>query len=71
MTDQHKGYVVVLEDDVREDDAEPIINAIKQVRGVLDVVPVDTRGLDDVIIEQRVRHDLGVKLFQVVYPENA
>lgn len=39
MTDRHSGYVVVLDKDVREDDAQPIIAAIKQIRGVADVVP--------------------------------
>jgi len=37
MTDRIKGFVVTLEQDMREDDVEAITNAIRMVRGVLDV----------------------------------
>jgi hypothetical protein len=40
VTDRHCGYTVVLDREVREDDSEHIINAIKMIRGVLDVTPV-------------------------------
>lgn len=39
MTNRLSGLTVVFEKDVREDDAETLINAIRQFRGVLDVVP--------------------------------
>ena len=37
MADRLKGVWVAFEQDIREDDAEPIINAIKALRGVVDV----------------------------------
>lgn len=40
MTDRHAGYLVALGRDVREDDAQEIITAIKMIRGVLEVTPV-------------------------------
>jgi hypothetical protein len=40
MTDRHAGYVVVLADDVREDDAEAVITALRMTKGVLTVTPV-------------------------------
>lgn len=40
MTDRHAAYIVVLDDDVREDDAEAIINALRMVKGVMTVEPV-------------------------------
>jgi len=40
MTDRHSGYVVTLSRDIREDDAEQIINAIGMIKGVLSVAPV-------------------------------
>jgi hypothetical protein len=40
MTDRHSGYVVTLEKDIREDDAESIINAIRMIKGVSSVAPV-------------------------------
>lgn len=39
MTDRYNAFVVILEKDIRDDDAEQIINAIKMVKGVLDVTP--------------------------------
>lgn len=37
MTDRIKSLTVVLEKDIREDDCEGIIDAIKMIRGVLKV----------------------------------
>jgi hypothetical protein len=70
MTDRLKGFVVTLEDDIREDDAQPLIEAIKHLRGVLDVESVPIRGIDDLIVERRVQHDFGQKLFKVIYPDH-
>jgi len=40
MTDRYAGLVVTLERDIREDDAEPILDAIRLIRGVASVEPV-------------------------------
>ena len=40
MTDRHAGYIVTLADDIRADDAEAIVNALRMVKGVLSVEPV-------------------------------
>jgi hypothetical protein len=40
MTDRHAAYLVVLENDIREDDAETTISALRQIKGVIDVQPV-------------------------------
>jgi hypothetical protein len=40
VTDRHSGYVVALASDIRDDDAEAIINALRMVRGVISVEPV-------------------------------
>lgn len=37
MTDRINGLYVVLDHDIREDDVEHIVNAIRQIRCVLDV----------------------------------
>ncbi len=52
MTDRHSGYVVVLAEDARSDDAEYILNAIRMVKGVKSVVPV-VSGHERVIAEER------------------
>jgi len=41
MTDRHAAYLVILEEDIREDDAEEgVLNAIRMLRGVASVQPV-------------------------------
>ena len=40
MTDRHAGYVVVLDADMREDDAQVVIGAISMIKGVQEVTPV-------------------------------
>lgn len=35
MTDRLKGFIVTLTTDIREDDAESIVQAIKMIKGVL------------------------------------
>ena len=67
MTDRYNGLFVILDHDIREDDAEPIISAIKQIRGVSDV-----RGhvaeVDVMIAEDRARRGLVKKLWEVLKP---
>lgn len=67
MTDRHNGYYIVLEKDIRDDDAEATIAAIKQIRGVLSVTP-NIAGFDEHIAEMRARSDLAEKLWKVLYP---
>lgn len=40
MTTRHVGYVVTLENDTREDDAESIVRALRMVKGVVGVEPI-------------------------------
>jgi hypothetical protein len=52
MTDRHIAYIVVLDQDIREDDAVSTINALAMVKGVAEVKPVI--GGSDVWIAQTV-----------------
>lgn len=67
MTDRLKGCTVVFKKDTREDDAERMLDAIRMVTGVLDVVPVIAE-MADVFAEARVRRDLGERLLAVLSP---
>jgi hypothetical protein len=68
MTTRFKGLAVVFEQDLREDDAKAIVDAIKMLRGVLDVAPVEARPSDDFFVTERVRQEIGGKLLDIVYP---
>lgn len=68
MTDRIKGLTVVLERDIRDDDCEPLIDAIKMLRGVLRVVPL-VDNANDFINRERIRRELQEKLFNALGPE--
>lgn len=66
MTDRYDHIMVVLEEDMRDDDAEGILDAIRRIRGVAAVLPhvVDA---NDAIERSRARFQLLtdiIKLFQ-------
>jgi len=62
MTDRHAGYLVTLAQDVREDDAEAIMTALRMVRGVTAVQPV-TANVDQQIGQIRADGEWREKLF--------
>jgi hypothetical protein len=68
MTGRHKGYVVILDRDIREDDAERIVQAIQMVKGVLDVKPI-VADHDDLVNRSRIRHELLMKVIGLLKEE--
>jgi hypothetical protein len=69
MTDRYNSLTVVLEKNIRSDDAEVLIEAIKCLRGVLSVKP-RVNEITDHVAYERVRRELGEKLWAVLYPEH-
>ena len=67
MTDRYNFLTVALEKDIRSDDAEPLIAAIKQMRGVADVKPNVSNG-SDMVAEIRARDAINNKLWAVINP---
>jgi len=68
MTDRYNALIVVLEDDMRDDDAVSLISAIKQMRGVLSVQG-NVRNIERHVAESRIREELGSKLLNIIYPD--
>ncbi len=68
MSNQIKSMLVIFEENVSEEYAEGIKNAILHMRGVLQVEQ-QVADFDDAINQARARHDLGTKLFDVIYPK--
>lgn len=62
MANRFNALTVVLEEDVREEDARAIIAAMSQLRGVLSVTG-NVAKLEDHIAQQRARQDLERKLW--------
>lgn len=68
MTDRHAGYVVVLKEDLREDDAQALIDALKMLKGVLTVEPIIS-GPDIIISTHRAKAEIERKLWKVLHEE--
>jgi hypothetical protein len=57
MTDRIKGLTVVLESNIRDDDAQPIIDAIKQIRGVVSVATL-VQNIDHLMAKEQVKAEI-------------
>jgi hypothetical protein len=56
---------VVLADDIRIDDLEGLMIGIRQMRGVLKVVP-EVTGLDDFVADMRAKTEIKQKIYDVL-----
>lgn len=65
MTDRIKGFIVTLNDDVRDDDVEPILTALQMVRCVADVSPL-VANIDDHMARSRVRSEVQRKIYDAI-----
>jgi len=68
MTDRFNILTVVLDHDIRNDDAEPILTAIKQLRGVLTVAG-NVADPIAFMAEERARMMLIEKLVTIIEPK--
>lgn len=69
MTDRIKGFTVILEEPMREDDAEAIMDAIRCIRRVGKVEPHVCTGEDYMNIElakQNIKHTLLNQLIELL-----
>ena len=69
MTDTLKGCTVAFDRDIREDDAEYILNAMRMIKGVMCVTPSKTTS-QDWIAAERVRRELCANVMAVLYPKD-
>lgn len=67
MTTRLKGLTVVLDYDIREDDAQLIIDAISMIKGVLMVKPIECET-NDWMIESKVKMELRSKILDILKP---
>lgn len=65
MTDRLKGVTVVFDRDIREDDAQSIIDAIRMLRHVADVIP-SVNVMGDEMARIRVRNEIREKLWEAL-----
>lgn len=70
MTDRYTTLTVALDRETRDDDAQPIIDAIKMIKGVMAV----TGNIADInmwVAQERARRELSEKIWAVVFPKEA
>lgn len=65
MTDRLNSFIVVLEQDIREDDAQETLIALRNIKGVLDVKP-NTTEVNTIIYESRIKTKYRLKLFKAL-----
>lgn len=68
MTDRIHSITLVLDKDVREDDAEALLLACRSFRGVITVTP-NVSDFTSHMAEQRARTEIGNAVFAALYPE--
>ena len=68
MTDRVFALTVVLKDNTCTDDAQPILDAIQMIKGVLSV-EAHVADMDQWAADIRARRELGEKLWAVLYPK--
>lgn len=69
MTDRTCSFLVVLQEDLRDDQVGPITTALLQIRGVLSVTPHVADSIAEMVAESRARAEIAGKLFDVIYPD--
>jgi hypothetical protein len=57
MSECYNAFIVVLDQNIRSDDGEATINAIKQIKGVIDVQP-HVATMDDVIAKSAAKYEM-------------
>lgn len=66
MTDRIKGYLVTLENDIREDYADSIKQALQMVKGVFTVKPY-IKSMEDYMSEEKAKHEFAKKIMQFIH----
>lgn len=68
MTSKIKGFTVTLNENIREDDFQDVINAVGLIKGVIHVKPIIVTG-EDYIIKQRIKLNMIQKLLKILHEE--
>lgn len=65
MTESVHSFQVVLRRDIREDDVEPLLNAIRLLTGVLEVTPIKS-SWDSTMAEERARDEMASRIYELL-----
>jgi len=65
MSESIKGFVVTLDHDMHEEDAEAVANAIRMIKHVISAKPLEVDLVDD-MARDRVKREIVAKLWEVL-----
>lgn len=65
MTDRINSFVVVLDKNIRDDDAENTIIALKNIKGVIGVIP-NINSISDTVAGARAKSEIINKILDLV-----
>lgn len=65
MSDRVNGFVVILDKNYKDDDVKDIMNAIKQIKGVVAVNP-NVVDASDYIVPMRTRIEVANMLYDFI-----
>jgi cell division septation protein DedD len=65
MTERVKGFTVTLSTDLREDDVQSILTAVRLIRGVAHVEP-SLLTTEDHMNRMRIKNEIETKLFKAL-----
>lgn len=68
MSDRFNALTVVLDRDIRDADAEPLLNAIRMLKGVQSVTP-RVADLGDHLAKERARREIEERLWKALRDE--
>jgi hypothetical protein len=68
MSESYSSLTIVLEENISEERAEALTKALLLLEGVQSVSPNVSDDFAERVAESRVRHELGSKLFEILYP---
>lgn len=68
MTDRYKGCVVTFDRDIREDDVEPLVTAIRLLRGVASV-DLKVSNPEDHMNRELIRQEFEKKLWDALHDD--
>ena len=68
MTNKVKGFTVTLDEDMRDDDFESILTAVRMIKGVIHVEPTLVTS-EDHMNRQLIKSKMLTKMFKLLHEQ--
>lgn len=65
MAEKVKGFIVTLQNDIRQSEAEAVGQLLTHIQGVISVDTIEG-DVKDIIIKQKITHEVREKLYKII-----